>query len=103
MRLRTSEAMGRLVGEGADRVARVGPREGGRGERVGSYAARQSLGSLLCLLLVVGEVGVGHMVAGEGELVAVGRGRVAGEQTRGHGEETWACSWSRAALEALGW
>ena len=71
--------------EGTDGVAGIRSREGASSERLGSYAPRMGrrMRSLLCLLLVLGEVGVADVVAGEGKLLLEGA-RVAREETRRH-------------------
>lgn len=82
-RAHTSEAMRRLVGKGADWIARVGAGKSARSDGLASDAARQTVAPVLSLHVVLGEVSV----VGEGQgwlLLVPWGGRVAGKESRRH-------------------
>lgn len=72
----TSETMRRLMCERTDRIARVGSRDSARRDGLSSYPAWKGVRALFCMRLVLCEVGIVHVVAGEWQLL-LGRGRVA--------------------------
>jgi hypothetical protein len=60
----------------SDGIARVGSRESARGSGLGSYPLWEGGRAILCLRLILREVGFVHSVACEGKLLLSG-GRVA--------------------------